>query len=567
MTTLILLTSLVFAFFSVPTSAYLKKTISAVVIFGFMFGVFAGIQLLGQFLFLTQQVFEVKMFTFIIFGIVAAVLNRSIVDDLLENSSEGISSSFIIPYLLTISAFVLSIVFAIHNANNTTEKYSALQKEYKEEMPAFDEKAKPISVPLEFATNKMNKSFGQVPNPSYYEMGEPQIQMLNGEIVYVAPVEFSGYFKWKKEKKTPGYFVLSATDSSANPKFVKKEMKYLNSAYFDNNANRMIYKKDTTTLFKGESQFEVDDKGNPYVFRTYGERIKKFGKVGFEPKGIILLNAVTGKTEKLPLGKIPKWIEGSISSETVAYQNNAFGKYKNGLINAWFAQKDVVIPSGTGNENGMTPIFIDKKMYYFTDFSSPKSGIDSMMGYALTDARTSEIVYYSGKTGNSLMDSVGAMEVADKKFIEKEWNSSIPILYNINGEPTWYMSIIDSNGFLQQIAIVSAGNTEYFVSNSSSDEGMKKYKAIISGKIKGKIEAESGAEKVIEEIVVSRVYKEKNGDTTIVYLLDTKGRTFTMTSEMNQKVLFIKEEDRIEVEFMNIEGADLLSALSIKTKF
>jgi hypothetical protein len=40
-----------------------------------------------------------------------------------------------------------------------------------------------------------------------------------------------------------------------------------------------------------------------------------------------------------------------------------------------------------------------------------------------------------------------------------------------------------------------------------------------------------------------------------------------MTSEMNQKVLFIKEEDRIEVEFMNIEGADLLSALSIKTKF
>lgn len=566
MTTLILLTSLVFAFFSVPVSAYIKKKLAATSIFGIMFGIFMGLQLLAKFWFLTQQVFEAKLFTFIIFGIIAAILNRSVVDSLVEDSTEGIPS-FCIPVLLAVSAFIMGIIFIGYDINNTKEKYNILQKEHKEEMPAFDEKTKPISVPLEFAKNKLNKSFSQVPNPSYYEMGTPQIQILNGEIVYVAPVEFSGYFKWKKEKKSPGYFVLSATDSSENPKFVKKEMKYLSSAYFDNNANRKIYLKDTTTLFKGDSQFEVDDKGNPYIFKTYGEHIRKFGRVGFEPKGIVLLNVITGKIEKLTLEKVPKWIEGSVSSETVKYQNNAFGSFKNGFKNSFIGQKDVIVQNVTGNENGMTPIFVEDKMYYFSDFASPKSGIDSMMGYTLTDARTSEIVYYSGKSGDSLMDSNGAMEVADKKFIEKEWNSSIPILYNINGEPSWYMSIVDSNGFLQQIAIVSAANTEYFVSSTSSDEGMKKYKAIISGKIKGKIEAESGAEIIKEEIIVSRVYKEKSGDVTIVYLLDKKGRTFTMTTELNQKVLFIEEEDQIEIEFMNIEGAEIISALNIKTKF
>ena len=69
----------------------------------------------------------------------------------------------------------------------------------------------------------MKKAFAQVPNTSYYELGNLQIQKVNGEYVYIAPVEFSGFFKWLNGKTTPGYFTMSATDSSDNPKFIEQK--------------------------------------------------------------------------------------------------------------------------------------------------------------------------------------------------------------------------------------------------------------------------------------------------------------------------------------------------------
>ena len=66
----------------------------------------------------------------------------------------------------------------------------------KTEIEMFDEKETPASVPPKFVRNKMKKAFGQVPNTSYYELGRLQIQKVNDEYVYIAPVEFSGFFKW-----------------------------------------------------------------------------------------------------------------------------------------------------------------------------------------------------------------------------------------------------------------------------------------------------------------------------------------------------------------------------------
>ncbi len=77
------------------------------------------------------------------------------------------------------------------------------------EIEAFDETKTPASVPPQFARNKMKKAFGQVPNTSYYELGNLQIQKIKDEYVYIAPVEFSGIFKWWNGDITPGYFRMS----------------------------------------------------------------------------------------------------------------------------------------------------------------------------------------------------------------------------------------------------------------------------------------------------------------------------------------------------------------------
>jgi hypothetical protein len=324
----------------------------------------------------------------------------------------------------------------------------------------------------------MKKAFSQVPNTSYYELGNLQIQKVNGEYVYIAPVEFSGYFKWSKNKKTPGYFSISATDSSANPSFTEFEMEYAPSCYFSKYLNRHIRNLYPDYIFYGETQLEVDDDGTPYYIRSYGEYIS--ARNGFKIKGIVLINPANGETKEYSLDKVPEFIDGSVSPEFVSLQNSYYGKYIHGFWNSLFSKSDVKLPSDEGTEANVSPIFDENAtMYYFTDFTSPKEEVDSMLGYSLTNARTGEAIFYTGNLEESYMDSQGALEIISKEFIEKEWSGKMPILYNLYGETSWLTPVLDSNSFLQNYFIVSAVNPEISAYANTPNEALKKYKLAI----------------------------------------------------------------------------------------
>lgn len=128
---------------------------------------------------------------------------------------------------------------------------------------------------------------------------------------------------------TPGYFIMSATDSADNPKFVKEEMKYVPSAYLNANLERHIRLQHPFLIFYGDVQLEVDDEGKPYYIRSYGEFIS--GRNGFDVKGIVLVDALTGKSEVVKLDAIPEFIDGAVSPETVSLQNSYFGNYVHGF--------------------------------------------------------------------------------------------------------------------------------------------------------------------------------------------------------------------------------------------
>ena len=176
------------------------------------------------------------------------------------------------------------------------KKYKAVEMDQKVEITAFDETKTPASVPPKFARNKMKKAFGQVPNTSYYELGSLQIQKVDNKFVYIAPVEFSGFFKWWNAKTTPGYFTMSATDSSDNPKFVKAEMAYTPSSFFGKNVERHIRMAMPELIFYGDVQLEVDDEGKPHYIRSYGEFIT--ARNGFDVTGIDMMDRAQGDSKK-----------------------------------------------------------------------------------------------------------------------------------------------------------------------------------------------------------------------------------------------------------------------------
>src|SRR5699024_9567957 len=330
---------------------------------------------------------------------------------LLSSGRERLVKGGLFVVALAAAIFVLSA--PLFNAN---KKYEVVEMDQQTEIQPFDEKKTPASVPPKFARNKMKKAFGQVPNTSYYELGHLQIQKVNGEFVYIAPVEFSSFFKWWNGKIIPGYFTMSATNAADNPKFVKMDMAYTPSSYFHKNVERHIRMQYPNLIFYGDIQLEVDEEGTPHYIRTYGDFIT--ARNGFTAEGIVTVNAANGETKQYALADVPDFIDSAVAPEAVSLQNSYFGKYVNGFWNSLFGKKDVKIPSDEGTVANVSPIFDEEgHMYYFTDFTSPKEEVDSMLGYALTDGRTGKATYYTGSLEESYMDSEGVLQIIEKKFI------------------------------------------------------------------------------------------------------------------------------------------------------
>ncbi|MGH2266651.1 DNA-binding protein, partial [Enterococcus faecalis] len=77
-----------------------------------------------------------------------------------------------------------------------------------------------------------------IPNSNMFTLDGITAQVVNGEYVYVATVEFNGFFKWLKLGEVPGYFIISVTDINAQPEFVEKPIVDTPSAYFGKDATR-----------------------------------------------------------------------------------------------------------------------------------------------------------------------------------------------------------------------------------------------------------------------------------------------------------------------------------------
>lgn len=459
--------------------------------------------------------------------------------------------------VLFLGSLVVAAFFLTAFLFNADKKYEQAKMEVKTEIEVFDETKTPASVPPKFARNKMKKSFGQVPNTSYYELGNLQIQKVNGEYVYIAPVEFSGFFKWLNGKETPGYFTISATDSSANPKFIKQEMVYTPSSYFNKKLERHIRMQYPQTIFYGDVQLEIADDGKPYYIRSFGKFIS--ARNGFTVEGIVVVDPKTGDTKSYLLKDAPEFIDGSVAPEVVSLQNSYYGNYIHGFWNSVFGKKDVKLPSDEGTVANVSPIFDENgDMYYFTDFTSPKEGVDSMLGYSLTNSRTGEATYYTGNLEESYMDSQGALQIIEKKFIEKKWYGQMPVLYNFYGEASWLTPVLDSNGFLQNYFIVSAANPEISVFATTPNEALKLYKTALQ-RGGGSVDGSSKADEKRVSGTVIRVYKEKVGDFTIISILLDNHQNYVISSENSPMSIYLQEGDKVNIIYLDT-GEDFLPA-------
>ncbi len=224
------------------------------------------------------------------------------------------------------------------------------------------------------------------------------------------------------------------------------------------------------------------------------------------------------------------------------------------------------IPNESGTESNVTPVFDEAgQMHYFTDMSSPKENIDSALGYTLVNARTGELVYYNGDKNNGIMDSKGAKEIVNKEFPEKNWTGSMPILYNIDGNPTWVVNVLDPNGLFKHYAYIKAADSDFVVFGDTAKETLDKYRLALA---QDPSNVESTGETSLEErsgVVDRVVVTTQNTDQLVQFILTGDKTIYTINASKAPLSIFIQEGDRVELK-ANIlgNGTAIVEELSIE---
>ncbi|WP_395322540.1 hypothetical protein [Levilactobacillus parabrevis] len=443
--------------------------------------------------------------------------------------------------------FVVSLFGAAQTKFGVKPVYNSLKIKTMKTAPLLDKDATPIAIAPKTVRNKMNKAMSAVPNTSYYKLGALQTQVVKGKTVYIAPVEFDGFWRWQRAKKSPGYFMIDATNVNAEPHFIKQSMKYTPSAYLFEDAQRVIYNRFPGWVQEGQPQLEIKDSGEPYFIQTVYKARGVSSRINYKSLHVVVLNAKTGDTKLYSAAGAPKFINESIASSTAAEMNEIFGWYGNGYFNAHFNKTGVKDPNSNGTEDGVTPV-VDKHgdISYFNDFTSPKTSADSTMGYSMINARTGALTYYTGKN-IGVMDSDGAKKIAEKEYVAQKWSATMPIMYNIDGTPTWVVSLLDSTGAFRSYAYIKAADQSVKAYATTATQALDQYRVQLA--TVGSTASSTTNSKTIKlKGTVERVVVIPNGDNqNVLFAVKGNDTLWTVGTADYPKAVLMKAGDQVKL--------------------
>jgi hypothetical protein len=369
----------------------------------------------------------------------------------------------------------------------------------------------------------------------------------NNEIVRVTPIEYNGFIKWLNNKKhgVLGYIKVNSVTGASELVKLNKGMKYMPSAYIFKDLDRALRFKYPTTIF-GTISFEIDNEGNPYwVVPTI-----KYTGVGLkeEINGIVLLDPVTGKTNKYNVDEVPKWVDQVYSASLIIEQIDDWGMYKNGFLNSVFSQNGVVQTT-----EGYNYLVKDDDVYMYTGITSVSTD-ESNIGFVLTNMRTKETNFY-GVPG---AEEYSAMASAEGQVQQMKYISSFPLLINLNNRPTYLMSLKDNAGLVKMYAFVDVTDYQKVVVTDSTlgiDVAANNY--LNNANLGSEVANNS------KEIIVKAISTAIIDGNTYYYIIDNDNQKYKVSIKINSSLLpFINVGDKIEVSYNKV--SDVIDIVKIK---
>ena len=393
---------------------------------------------------------------------------------------------------------------------------------------------------------------------SQVTLGAFNIQKVNNDLYWVAPLLHSGFFKWQKNiQGTNGYVMVNACNER-DVKLVqeingkKVFIKYQSEAFFFDNLERYIYFHGYFHVGLTDYSFEIDDAGTPYWVVTKFK--KTIGFSGDEANGVLIVNAQTGEIKEYSIADTPKWVDRIQPGEFIETQLNDWGNYIKGFWNF-------------SNENKLRitePVSMvygeDNNAYWYTGLTSVGSD-ESTVGFALINTRSKKAVWYkqSGATENAAQNS------AKGKVQEKGYYASLPIPYNINNIPTYVMTLKDNGGLVKMYAMVAIEDYTIVGVGNTLREALMAYKNAFN-QSGNKLTTKSKTEKNIIKSVITRINGDvKNGNTYYYFTLRNLPKVFIGSSQISNDFPLTTLGDSVYVTFDN-DNQDVIDISSFKNR-
>lgn len=384
---------------------------------------------------------------------------------------------------------------------------------------------------------------------SQYDVSNEYTQInYNDEIIRVTPLEYNGPIKWftNRKKGITGYITVNSTTGKAKLVKLEKGLKYAPSALFNENLYRKLQFAYPTKNFDSIN-FEIDNKGNPYWVAS----VVKYHGIGQrrEVTGVVILNPITGSSKYYKLKDVPSWVDHVYEAELILEQVNDWGSYKNGFMNSLFTQKDVVATT-----TGYNYLAFDDDVYLYTGITSVLAD-ESNIGFILTNMRTKDTKFYSiaGAEEYSAMDS------AEGQVQQMDYTSTFPLLINLNGEPTYLISLKDYAGLVKMYAFVDVVDYQKVVVTDAS----KGIEVAADNYLNEVVEKQTSGEKIKKSIRIEDKQEVVIEGNTYYYWKDQDGQKYKVSIKVNKNRLpFLQNGEEVEIEYQ--KEADVINITSLK---
>ncbi|AWH84863.1 hypothetical protein HYN59_06880 [Flavobacterium album] len=382
------------------------------------------------------------------------------------------------------------------------------------------------------------------------ELGEFFIQKVGDELYWVAPLLHSGFFKWLNNSEgTEGYVIVSATNER-DVKLVQNlggkdlKIKYQPGAYFGSYVERHLYFNGYATVGLADFNFEINDQGKPYWVATRYK--KEIGFSGNDATGIVLVDAQTGAIEEYSIADAPKWVDRIQPISFIIDQLSDWGEYVHGYWN--FSNENKLMIT-----EDLTLVYgEDGRSYWYTGVSSVGKE-ESAVGFVLVDTRTKVATMYnqSGAT------EYAAQRSAEGKVQEKGYKASLPIPYNINGIPTYVMTLKDGGGLVKMYAMVAIGDYTIVGVGNTMRETLMSYKNVYN-MAGNRINPDDKDTRKTLKAVVGRIQSDiKNGNSFYYFTVSNYPKIFIGSSQLSNEFPVTVVGDSINISF-DVDNEDVI---------